>query len=120
MNKIRKEDTVQVLTGKEKGKTGRVLKVLQPTAKMKKRGDESQRVLVEALNKVKRHTKPSNTDRQGGIVEKEAPLHISNVALLSPTTGKPVRVGFQEVDGPDGKKKKVRVCHKTGEVLDNV
>ena len=76
------------------------------------------RVLVEGINIVKRHTKARPPEDPGGIIEKEAPIHVSNVALVSPTTGKPVRVGFQVVEGPDGKQKKVRVVHKTGEVLD--
>ncbi|MBZ0254182.1 MAG: 50S ribosomal protein L24 [Candidatus Methylomirabilis sp.] len=101
---IRKDDTVIVIAGKDKGKTGRVLRVLR----------DKGRVVVERLNVVKRHSRPSAQNRQGGIVEKEAPLHLSNVMLVDDRTGKPVRVGFKKLE--DGKK--VRVCHKTAQMLD--
>jgi len=74
--------------------------------------------VVEKINMIKRHQKARRAGETAGIIEKEAPLHVSNVALVSPTTGKPVRVGFQTVTGADGETKKVRVVHKTGEVLD--
>lgn len=107
MSKIRKGDTVQVLAGKDLGKTGKVLRMVK----------DGQGVIVEKANMVKRHTKARRQNEPSGIIEKEAPLHISNVGLVSPTTGKPVRVGFKMVDTPDGPKK-VRVVHKTGEQLD--
>ena len=108
MNKIRKGDTVAVIAGKDNGKQGKVLRMTR----------DGERVVVEKLNIIKRHRKARRQGEQAGIIEKEAPIHVSNVALVSPTTGKPVRVGFQVVEGPDGKQKKVRVVHKTGEVLD--
>jgi large subunit ribosomal protein L24 len=95
---IRKNDRVIVIAGKEKGKIGRVLRVLL----------DSNRVLVEGLNTVKRHTKPDQQNQQGGIVEKEAPLHASNVALVE-KDGKPTRVGFQVLE--DGKK--IRISRRT-------
>jgi len=99
--KIKKGDRVVILTGKDKGRQGAVLKVF-PT---------EQRVLVEGLNMVQRHTRPSQGDPQGGIKHKEAPLHLSNVAIAD-SNGKPTRVGFR-VDGD----KKVRIAKTTGEVI---
>ena len=101
--KIKKGDKVVVLAGRDKGKTGEVMKVM-PT---------EDRVIVSGVNVVKRHTRPTQTD-QGGIKEKEAALHISNVALADPKTGEPTRVGFKTLD--DGRK--VRVAKSSGEVID--
>ena len=99
--KIRKGDRVVVLTGKDKGRQGSVLKVLP----------KEERVVVQGLNLVQRHTKPSQGDPQGGIKNKEAPLHVSNVAVVD-SAGKPTRVGFR-MDGD----KKVRFAKTTGEVI---
>ena len=99
--KIKKGDRVQVLAGKDKGRQGNVLKVLP----------KEDRVVVEGLNMVQRHTRPTQTDPQGGIKNKEAALHISNVAIVY-SKGKPTRVGFR-VEGD----KKVRVAKTTGEVI---
>ena len=99
--KIKKGDRVVVLTGKDKGRSGNVLKVLP----------KDERVVVEGLNMVQRHTRPSQGDPQGGINSKEASLHISNVAIVD-SKGKPTRVGFK-VDGD----KKVRIAKTTGEVI---
>jgi large subunit ribosomal protein L24 len=99
--KIKKGDRVVVLTGKDKGRQGAVLKVLP----------KEERVLVEGLNIVQRHTRPTQSDPQGGIKNKEAPLHVSNVAVVD-SKGKPTRVGFR-VDGD----KKVRFAKTTGEVI---
>ena len=99
--KIRKGDRVVVLAGKDKGRQGAVLKVFP----------KDERVLVEGLNVVHRHTKPSQGDPQGGIKNKEAPLHVSNVAVVD-SNGKPTRVGFR-VEGD----KKVRFAKTTGEVI---
>ena len=99
--KIKKGDRVVVLTGKDKGKTGSVTKVWPKEC----------RVLVEGLNMVQRHTRPTQLDPQGGIKHKEAPLHLSNVAIVD-ANGKPTRVGFR-VDGD----KKVRIAKTTGEVI---
>jgi large subunit ribosomal protein L24 len=101
--KIKKGDRVVVLTGREKGREGQVLQVLP----------KENRVLVAGLNMVKRHTRPTQADPQGGIKNKEATLHISNVAYIDPKSGGPTRVGFR-VDGD----KKVRVAKKSGEVID--
>jgi large subunit ribosomal protein L24 len=99
--KIKKGDRVVVLTGKDKGKTGQVAKVM-PT---------EGRVVVSGLNLVKRHTRPSQGDPQGGIKTKEAPVHVSNVAIVD-KDGKPTRVGFRVENG-----EKVRVARTTGEVI---
>lgn len=100
--KIRKGDMIQVIAGKEKGKTGKVLEV----------DFKTQRVLVERVNLVKRHQKPTQRYRQGGIIEKEAFLHVSNVMYYEEKTGKATRIGSKEIDG-----KKVRVSKRSGEVL---
>jgi large subunit ribosomal protein L24 len=100
--KIKKGDRVVILAGRDKGREGAVLKVLP----------KEDRVLVEGLNIVHRHTRPSQADPQGGIKNKEAPLHVSNVALVDPKTGGPTRVGFR-MEGD----KKVRFAKKSGEVI---
>jgi len=99
--KIKKGDRVVVLTGKDKGRQGSVLQVLP----------KEQRVLVQGLNMVQRHTRPSQLDPQGGIKNKEAPIHVSNVAVVD-SQGKATRVGFR-VEGD----KKVRFAKTTGEVI---
>ena len=101
--KIRKGDRVVVLTGKDKGRQGSVSKVFP----------KESRVLVDGLNMVQRHTRPSQGDPQGGIKNKEAPLHVSNVAVVD-SKGKATRVGFR-MDGD----KKVRFAKTTGEVIAN-
>jgi large subunit ribosomal protein L24 len=104
MNKIRKGDNVVVIAGKDKGKRGSVLQRV-----------DDEHVVVEGVNKVKRHTKPNPMRNQpGGIVEKEMPLHVSNVALFNGQTQKPDRVGFKTLE--DGRK--VRVFRSTGEMVD--
>ena len=104
MKKIRKGDDVAVLTGKDKGKRGTVLRVL---------GDG--KVLVEGVNVIKRHTRPNpTTNSPGGIIEKEAPVDISNVGIYNPITGKPDRVGFKSLE--DGRK--VRIFRSNKEVVD--
>ena len=99
--KIKKGDNVVVLTGKDKGRTGKVIQVL-PT---------ENRVVVQGINMVQRHTRPTQLDPQGGIKNKEASIHLSNVAIVD-SKGKPTRVGFK-VEGD----KKVRIAKTTGEVI---
>ena len=101
--RIRKGDSVIVISGREKGKKGDVLKV------ERKNG----RVLVQGVNMIKRHTRPSSTGA-GGIVEKEALLHISNIALVDPKLDKPTRVGVRVLDNG----RKVRYAKRSGEVID--
>ena len=112
---IKSGDKVTVITGREEDKfvtdkkgnktrkTGRVLKVFPKT----------DRVLVEGINVVKKHQRPTQGNDKGGIINKEAPIHVSNVAIVDPKTGKPTRVGYRLVDG-----KKVRYAKKSGESLD--
>jgi large subunit ribosomal protein L24 len=109
MQKIRKGDTIVVTTGKEKGKRGTVLRVL-----------ESGKVLVEGLNRVKKHQRPNPVKGQtGGIIDKEMPLQLSNVMLLNPATGKGDRVGFKFLEAQAGNAaRKVRFFKSNGEVVD--
>lgn len=103
MQKIKRDDDVIVIAGKDKGKRGKVLKV----------GDDA-RLLVSGVNIIKRHTKPNPmAGGQGGIVEKEAPIHVSNVAIFNPETNKADRVGFKVEDG-----KKVRIFKSTQKAVD--
>ena len=99
--KIRKGDQVIVTTGRDKGKQGEVLRAMP----------KDNKVVVQGVNMVKRHTRPSQTNA-GGIISKEAPIDVSNVALIDPETGKATRVGFKVVDG-----EKVRVAKKSGKVI---
>jgi large subunit ribosomal protein L24 len=101
---IKKNDLVMVVTGREKGKSGRVLKVIPEKGKL----------IIEKINFIKRHTRPHGQQRQGGILEKEAPLHASNVMILCEKCNKPVRTGHRIVEGD----KKARVCKKCGEIFD--
>ena len=100
MLKIKKGDTVRLIAGKDKGKDGKVLKVV-----------DGKRVIIEGCNQVTKHTKPSQDNPKGGIIQKEAPVDISNVMYIY--KGKPTRVGFKFVDG-----KKVRFAKSTGDVID--
>jgi large subunit ribosomal protein L24 len=100
---VKKDDTVIVITGKDKGKKGRVIRAIP----------KDNRVLVEGVNMVKKHAKPTQGNPQGGILNQEAPIHVSNVMPVDPKTGEVTRVGYKEVNG-----KKVRVAKKSGEVLD--
>jgi large subunit ribosomal protein L24 len=109
MQKIRKGDTVVVTTGREKGKRGTVLRVL-----------ESGKVLIEGVNRVKKHQRPNPVKGQtGGIIDKEMPLQISNVMLVNPATNKGDRVGFKFLEAQGGAPaRKVRFSKSNGEVVD--
>jgi large subunit ribosomal protein L24 len=100
--KVRKDDEVVVITGRDKGKSGKVIRVIP----------DELRVVVQGVNMVKRHTRPAQ-GRQGGIVEKEAPIHVSNVSHLDPKDRTPTKVGYKTVDG-----RKVRFARKSGEMID--
>ncbi|BBW98171.1 MULTISPECIES: 50S ribosomal protein L24 [Geobacillus] len=100
---VKKGDKVQVISGKDKGKQGVILAAFP----------KKNRVIVEGVNIVKKHAKPSQANPQGGIIEKEAPIHVSKVMPLDPKTGEPTRIGYKVVDG-----KKVRYAKKSGEILD--
>ncbi len=99
---IKKGDTVIVNRGEDKGKTGKVLQVLV----------KEQRAIVEGINVVSKHTKPNAKNPQGGILEKEAPIHVSNLNLIDPKSGKATRIAIKVVDG-----KKVRIAKKSGEEI---
>jgi large subunit ribosomal protein L24 len=103
MNKIRKGDKVVVLAGKDKGRTGEVRKVMP----------KENKAVVSGINMIVRHQKQTQSE-QGGLIRKEAPIHISNLAIADPKDGKPTRVGFRiQEDG-----KKVRVAKRSGEIID--
>jgi large subunit ribosomal protein L24 len=101
---VRKGDTVVVVAGKERGKRGKVLRVIP----------EKGRVVVERINMIKKHQRPTQKVRQGGIIEREGAIHLSNVMLVDPNSDKPTRVGMKALS--DGKK--VRVAKRSGEMLD--
>ena len=105
MERVRKNDDVIVVAGKDKGKRGKVMRVLP----------ESQRVVVEGVNVVTKHNKPTRQNQRGGIERKEAPIHLSNVMLADPQTGEPTRVRFQVLESGQ----KVRVAVKSGEQIDS-
>jgi large subunit ribosomal protein L24 len=98
-----KNDMVKILSGKYSGKTGKVLKVFP----------DQDRIIVEGVNIIKKHTKPSQNNQQGGIVEKESSIHVSNVMVIDPKTNEATRVGYKFLE--DGKK--VRISKKSGEML---
>ncbi|OEH93199.1 50S ribosomal protein L24 [Bacillus solimangrovi] len=100
---VKKGDKVQVVSGKDKGKQGIILEAYP----------KKDRVLVEGVNIVKKHAKPSQANPQGGILNQEAAIHVSNVMPIDPKTNEPTRVGYKVVDG-----KKVRIAKKSGEALD--
>ncbi|SFQ18390.1 50S ribosomal protein L24 [Salibacterium halotolerans] len=100
---VKTGDKVKVITGKDKGREGVILKAFPSQS----------RVLVEGVNVIKKHEKPSQENPQGGISNQEAPIHVSNVMPLDPSTNEPTRVGFKIEDG-----KKVRIAKKSGESLD--
>jgi large subunit ribosomal protein L24 len=105
--RIKKDDQVLVIAGKDRGKQGKVLRV----------DPEKSKVIVEGLNMIKRHQKAQQTgpasQQQGGVIEREAPIHVSNVALLDPKDGKPTRVGVEIVDG-----KRFRISRRSGTRID--
>ncbi|MEC0303523.1 50S ribosomal protein L24 [Terribacillus sp. 179-K 1B1 HS] len=100
---VKKGDKVKVITGKDRGKEGTILEAYP----------KKDRVLVEGVNIVKKHAKPSQDNPQGGILEIEAAIHVSNVMLIDPKTGEPTRVGYEVKDG-----KKVRIAKKSGQAID--
>lgn len=100
---VKKGDKVKILTGKDRGKEGVILQVFP----------KKERVLVEGVNMIHKHAKPSQDNPQGGILNIEAPIHVSNVMPIDPKTGEPTRIGYEIRDG-----KKVRIAKKSGEALD--
>ncbi|GEN88604.1 50S ribosomal protein L24 [Oceanobacillus sp. FSL W8-0428] len=100
---VKKGDKVKVLSGKDRGKEGTVLEAYP----------KKERVLVEGVNMIQKHAKPSQDNPQGGILNIEAPIHASNVLPIDPKSGEPTRVGYEVKDG-----KKIRIAKKSGEALD--
>lgn len=106
--KIRKNDNVKVISGNDKGKTGKVLKVFP----------KESRIIIEGINLRKKHTKPTQKNPQGGIQEKEAAIHVSNVMILDPKSSEPTRIGSKIIlDEKTGKKKIARVSVVSGEMI---
>lgn len=101
---VKKDDNVIVITGKDKGKKGRIIAAYP----------RENRVLVEGVNMIKKHQKPNQQNPQGGIIEKEAPIHVSNVMHVDPKSGKPTRIGHKVLDNG----KKVRIAKRSGEAID--
>ena len=102
---LKKDDKVKIITGKDKGKIGKILKVIR----------KKDRILIENINIVKHHSKPTAKNRQGGILESESPIHWSNVMLMCNKCLTPIRIKMQRLD--DGKK--IRVCRKCDEIIDS-
>ncbi|MFD1039147.1 50S ribosomal protein L24 [Virgibacillus byunsanensis] len=100
---VKKGDKVKVISGKDRGKQGTILEAFP----------KSERVLVEGINMIKKHAKPSQDNPQGGILNQEAAIHVSNVMPIDPKSGEPTRVGYEERDG-----NKVRIAKRSGEALD--
>lgn len=106
--KIRKNDMVMVISGNDRGKTGKVLKVFPKDSK----------IIIEGINVRKRHTKPTQRNPQGGIIEKEAPINASNTMILDPKSNEPTRMGSKIIlDDKTGKKKIVRISRSSGEMI---
>lgn len=106
--KIRKGDTVLVIAGNDKGKTGKVLKVFS----------EKNRVIVEGVNFIKRHTRQTQRVQKGGIIEKEAPVHVSNLMLYCPKCATPAKISLRVLERQEGgKSSKARICRKCGEIV---
>lgn len=106
--KLKKNDIVMIIAGNDRGKTGKILKVFP----------KNDRVIIEGINMRKRHTKPSQKNPQGGILEKEASIHVSNIMMLDPKTNEPTRLGAQIIlDEKSGKQKRVRVSIASGEMI---
>lgn len=107
MTKLRKNDKVKIISGNNRGKEGKILKIYRSTNK----------VIVEGVNIIKRHTKPNQKNPQGGITQKEAPIQVSNVMLIDPKVGEPTRLGVQVIEEAEGKKKRMRYGKKSGEII---
>jgi len=106
--KVKKGDTVLIIAGDEKGKTGKVLKVFSG----------KNRAIVEGINFIKRHTRQTQRAQKGGIIVKEAPVHISNLMLFCPKCSFPTKVAYKILEGEEGRKpSKVRICRKCGEIV---
>jgi len=107
MIKLRKNDRVRVISGNHRGKEGKILKIFRA----------EQRVIVEGVNIIKRHQRPTQKNPQGGITQKEAPIHISNVMLIDPKSGEPSRIGMRIIEDELHNKKRMRYAKKSQEII---
>jgi large subunit ribosomal protein L24 len=105
--RLKKNDRVKVISGNHRGKEGKILKIFR----------DKESLIVEGVNIIKRHTKPTQKNPQGGITQKEAPIHISNVMLIDPKANEPSRVGMQIITDDSGNKKRMRYGKKSGEII---
>jgi large subunit ribosomal protein L24 len=105
--RLKKNDRVKVISGNHRGKDGKILKIFH----------EKSSVIVEGVNIIKRHTKPNQKNPQGGITQKEAPIHISNIMLIDPKANTASRIGMQILTDAEGKKKRMRYGKKSGEII---
>jgi large subunit ribosomal protein L24 len=107
MIRLKKNDKVKVISGNHKGKEGKILKIFR----------DKNRVIVEGVNIIKRHTRPNQKNPQGGISQKEASIHISNILLIDPKAGEPTKIGMQIIEEENGTKKRMRFGKKSGEII---
>jgi large subunit ribosomal protein L24 len=107
MSLLKKNDKVKVISGNHKGKEGKILKIYR----------SKNRVIVEGVNIIKKHTRPSQKNPQGGISQREASINISNVMLIDPKAGEPTRLGMQVIEDEKGQKKRMRLGKKSGEII---
>ncbi|MCG6959209.1 50S ribosomal protein L24 [bacterium BMS3Abin03] len=105
--RLKKNDRVKVIAGNHRGKEGKILKIFR----------DKKRVIVEGVNIIKRHTRPTQKNPQGGITQKEAPIHISNIMLIDPKSNEPSRIGMQIIADDSGNKKRMRYGKKSGEII---
>jgi large subunit ribosomal protein L24 len=104
---LKKNDRVKVISGNHRGKEGKILKIFR----------SKKSVIVEGVNIIKRHTRPTQKNPQGGITQKEAPIHISNIMLIDPKSNEPSRIGMQIITDDSGNKKRMRYGKKSGEII---
>lgn len=107
ITRLKKSDKVRVISGNHKGKEGKILKIFR----------DKNRIIVEGVNIIKKHTKPTQKNPQGGISQREAPIHISNVMLIDPKANEVSRIGMQVITDEHGKKKRMRYGKKSGEII---
>jgi len=105
--RLKKNDRVKVISGNHRGKEGKILKIFR----------DKKRVIVEGVNIIKRHTRPTQKNPQGGISQKEAPIHISNIMLIDPKSNEPSRIGMQIITDDSGNRKRMRYGKKSGEII---
>lgn len=105
--RLKKNDKVRVISGNHRGKEGKILKIFR----------NKKSVIVEGVNIIKRHTRPTQKNPQGGITQKEAPIHISNIMLIDPKANEPSKIGMQIITDDSGNKKRMRYGKKSGEII---